>query len=139
MMGFQAAGAAPLVLGHPVEDPETVASAIRIGRPASWDGAVRAREESKGEIASVTDDEIMAAYRTLAGREGIFGEPASAASVAGLAKYARSHPEMADRRVVCVITGSGLKDPDSAVQGINEVIHEVPADINAVRALLGWT
>jgi threonine synthase len=139
MMGFQAAGAAPLVLGHIVEDPETVASAIRIGRPASWDGAVRAREESKGEIDSVTDDEIMDAYRTLAGREGIFGEPASAASVAGLTKYTRSHPEMADRRVVCVITGSGLKDPDSAVQGIDEVIHEVPADVNAVRALLGWT
>lgn len=138
MMGFQAAGAAPLVLGHLVEDPETVATAIRIGNPASWDGAVAARDESGGQIDSVTDDEILSAYRTLAGREGVFGEPASAASVAGLIKYAHTHPEMAERRVVCVITGTGLKDPESAVQGIEEGIQEVPPDADAVRRLLGW-
>lgn len=138
MMGFQASGAAPLVLGHLVEDPETVATAIRIGNPASWDSAVAARDESDGQIDSVTDDEILSAYRTLARREGVFGEPASAASVAGLIKYAHTHPEMAERRVVCVITGTGLKDPESAVQGIEEGIQEVPPDADAVRRLLGW-
>ena len=136
MMGFQAAGAAPIVLGHPVEEPQTVATAIRIGRPASWKGAEAARDESGGEIDSVTDEQILDAYSLLAAREGIFGEPASAASVAGLAKYAASRPEMRDRRVVCVITGNGLKDPDSAaIQGLN--VEEAPADLVAVRRLLG--
>ncbi len=136
MMGFQAAGAAPLVLGHPVEDPETVASAIRIGRPASWKEAVTARDDSGGVIDSVTDEQIMDAYSLLAGQEGIFGEPASAASVAGLAKYAAAHPEMQDRRVVCIITGNGLKDPDNAMaQGLN--VEEAPADLAAVQRLLG--
>ncbi len=136
MMGFQAAGAAPLVLGHPVEDPETVASAIRIGRPASWKEAVTARDDSGGVIDSVTDEQIMDAYSLLAGQEGIFGEPASAASVAGLAKYAAAHPEMQDRRVVCIITGNGLKDPDNAMaQGLN--VEEAPADLAAVQQLLG--
>ena len=136
MMGFQAAGAAPLVLGHPVEDPETVASAIRIGRPASWKEAVTARDDSGGLIDSVTDEQIMDAYSLLAGQEGIFGEPASAASVAGLAKYAAAHPEMQDRRVVCIITGNGLKDPDNAMaQGLN--VEEAPADLAAVQQLLG--
>ena len=136
MMGFQAAGAAPLVLGHPVEDPETVASAIRIGRPASWEQAVMARDHSGGLIDSVTDEQIMDAYSLLAGKEGIFGEPASAASVAGLAKYAAAHPEMQNRRVVCIITGNGLKDPDNATaQGLN--VEEAPADLGAVERLLG--
>ncbi|MCY4576193.1 MAG: threonine synthase [Chloroflexi bacterium] len=136
MMGFQAAGAAPLVLGHPVEEPETVASAIRIGRPASWKEAVTARDDSGGLIDSVTDEQIMDAYSLLAGQEGIFGEPASAASVAGLAKYAAAHPEMQDRRVVCIITGNGLKDPDNAMaQGLN--VEEAPADLAAVQRLLG--
>ena len=136
MMGFQAAGAAPLVLGHPVEEPETVASAIRIGRPASWNEAVTARDDSGGLIDSVTDEQIMDAYSLLAGQEGIFGEPASAASVAGLAKYAAAHPEMQDRRVVCIITGNGLKDPDNAMaQGLN--VEEAPADLAAVQRLLG--
>ena len=136
MMGFQAAGAAPLVLGHPVEDPHTVASAIRIGRPASWKEAVTARDNSGGLIDSVTDEQIMDAYSLLAGQEGIFGEPASAASVAGLAKYAAAHPEMQDRRVVCIITGNGLKDPDNATaQGLN--VEEAPADLAAVQRLLG--
>lgn len=136
MMGFQAAGAAPLVLGHPVEDPHTVASAIRIGRPASWEQAVKARDDSGGLIDSVTDEQIMDAYSLLAEQEGIFGEPASAASVAGLAKYAAAHPEMQDRRVVCIITGNGLKDPDNATaQGLN--VEEAPADLAAVQQLLG--
>ncbi len=136
MMGFQAAGSAPLVLGHPVEDPHTVASAIRIGRPASWNEAVTARDDSGGLIDSVTDEQIMDAYSLLAGQEGIFGEPASAASVAGLAKYAAAHPEMQDRRVVCIITGNGLKDPDNATaQGLN--VEEAPADLAAVQRLLG--
>lgn len=136
MMGFQAAGAAPLVLGHPVEDPDTVASAIRIGRPASWKQAITARDDSGGLIDSVTDEQIMDAYSLLAGQEGIFGEPASAASVAGLAKYAAAHPEIQDRRVVCVITGNGLKDPDNAAaQGLS--VEEAPADLAAVRRLLG--
>ncbi len=136
MMGFQAAGAAPLVLGHPVEDPHTVASAIRIGRPASWENAVAARDDSGGLIDSVTDEQIMDAYSLLAEQEGIFGEPASAASVAGLAKYAAAHPEMKDRRVVCIITGNGLKDPDNATaQGLN--VEEAPADLAAVQRLLG--
>jgi threonine synthase len=136
MMGFQAAGSAPLVLGHPVEDPHTVASAIRIGRPASWNEAVTARDDSGGLIDSVTDEQIMDAYSLLAGQEGIFGEPASAASVAGLAKYAAAHPEMQNRRVVCIITGNGLKDPDNATaQGLS--VEEAPADLAAVQRLLG--
>ena len=138
MMGFQAAGAAPLVLGHPVEEPDTVATAIRIGKPASWAGAIAARDESGGQIDSVTDVEIMDAYSLLAGSEGIFGEPASAASIAGLVKYASSHPEMADRRVVCIITGNGLKDPESAASGRDMEFDEVPADIDAVRRFLVW-
>ena len=136
MMGFQAAGAAPIVLGHPVEDPQTVASAIRIGRPASWNGALAARDASGGQIDSVTDDQILDAYSLLAGQEGIFGEPASAASIAGLAKYAAANPEMQERRVVCIITGNGLKDPDNAAaQGLN--IEESPADLAHVQRLLG--
>ena len=107
MMGFQAAGAAPLVLGHPVEDPQTVASAIRIGRPASWDGAIAARDDSGGQIDSVTDEQILDAYSLIAGQEGIFGEPASAASVAGLAKYAASHP--GDERPACCLHHHGQR------------------------------
>ena len=138
MMGFQAAGAAPLVLGYPIEEPDTLATAIRIGKPASWTAAIAARDESGGIIDSVTDTQIMDAYSMLAGSEGIFGEPASAASVAGLAKYTASHPEMADRQVVCIITGNGLKDPDSAASGRDMEFDEVPADIAAVSAFLGW-
>ena len=139
MMGFQAAGAAPLVLGHPVEAPETRATAIRIGNPASWDGAIDAKNESFGVIDSVTDDQIMEAYRKLAQREGVFGEPASAASVAGLIKYSATHPdELREHRVVCVITGTGLKDPDSATVESEPSIEDVDPDIRAVRAILGW-
>jgi threonine synthase len=111
MLGFQAAGAAPLVDGAPVENPETIATAIRIGKPASWDGAINAVAESGGQIRKVTDDEILEAYRFLAAKEGIFCEPASAASVAGLMVHGPGTTE----DVVCVLTGNGLKDPDTAL------------------------
>jgi threonine synthase len=117
MFGYQAAGAAPIVTGKPVLNPETVASAIRIGNPASWHLAEEAREQSGGLIGSVTDEEILAAYRLLAQREGVFGEPASAAGVAGLLR-ARAEGQVAPGSVVvCTITGHGLKDPDTAVAG----------------------
>jgi len=112
MWGFQAAGAAPIVLGHPVENPETIATAIRIGNPASWVPALEVIHESLGDIRAVTDDEILDAYRFVARHESIFCEPASAASIAGIIKY--GVPK--DSTVVCVLTGNGLKDPDTAVQ-----------------------
>jgi threonine synthase len=113
MMGFQAAGAAPIVLGQIVEDPQTLASAIRIGNPASWHHAEAARDNSGGVIDSVTDDEILEAYHRLAREEGIFCEPASAASVAGLIKAAKKGG-IEGSSAVCIITGNGLKDPDTA-------------------------
>ncbi len=116
MLGFQAAGAAPIVLGHPVEKPETVATAIRIGNPASWKGAVTARDESGGRIDAVTDDEILYAYRLIASQEGIFCEPASAASLAGVIKLYKEGYLRPGDRVVCTLTGHGLKDPDIAVK-----------------------
>ena len=137
MMGWQAAGAAPIVRGEPVENPETVASAIRIGNPASWKGAVAARDESGGAIGMVTDDEIMAAYRLLAQEEGIFAEPASAACVAGLVKSAPSL-DLADKTVVCVITGHGLKDPDTAL-ALQGEMTDVPAEVDAVERAMGLT
>lgn len=115
MMGFQASGAAPLVLGAPVEDPETLATAIRIGNPASWDGAIAARDESGGRIDSVTDDEIVDAYKLIASLEGVFAEPASAASVAGLIKVWSAGDVDLSGRVVCTLTGHGLKDPERAI------------------------
>ncbi|HEX2273571.1 MAG TPA: threonine synthase [Acidimicrobiales bacterium] len=132
MHGFQAAGAAPLVLGHPVEHPETVATAIRIGNPASWYGATAAAAESGGAIEAVTDDEILAAYRFVASEEAVFCEPASAASVAGLLKVGAP----SDATVVCTLTGHGLKDPDRAIA---EVAVPVPIDPDeeAIRAELG--
>ena len=114
MMGFQASGAAPIVLGKKVDNPETIASAIRIGNPASWDKALVARDESGGIIDKVTDDQILEAYRLLASEEGIFGEPASAASLAGLIKLSRLGQKFTNDTIVCVITGNGLKDPDLA-------------------------
>ena len=115
MMGFQAAGAAPIVLGHPVENPETVATAIRIGNPASWDSAVKARDESGGVIQSVTDEEILDAYQMIARREGIFCEPASAASLAGAIRLKKEGKLVDGDTVVCTLTGHGLKDPDNAL------------------------
>jgi threonine synthase len=128
MFGFQAAGAAPIVLGHPVEKPETIATAIRIGNPASWYGATAAASESGGMIASVTDKEILEAYRFLAREESVFCEPASAAAVAGLLKAGVP----AGSRVVCILTGHGLKDPDVAIGQI-AVPKAVDADLAAVR------
>jgi threonine synthase len=132
MLGFQAEGAAPLVLGHPVEHPETVATAIRIGKPASWYGATAAASESGGGIHAVSDDEILAAYRFLAASESVFCEPASAASVAGLLKVGVP----AGSTVVCTLTGHGLKDPDRAIAEI-AVPSAVDADYDAIRAELG--
>ena len=133
MMGFEAAGAAAIVKGHTIESPDTVASAIRVGNPASWKKAVRARDESGGVIDAVTDDEIMEAYTMMARQEGIFCEPASAASVAGLLKLARGGMRLNDDKVVCVITGSGLKDPDTAVTIEPAFMEEYPADLEAIE------
>ena len=131
MLGFQAAGAAPIVAGHPIEHPDTVATAIRIGNPASWYGATSAASESGGGIDAVTDDEILAAYRFLATEESVFCEPASAASVAGLLKNGLPDGVGAGSTVVCVLTGHGLKDPDIAISQIS-VPTVVDADLGAV-------
>ena len=132
MLGFQAAGAAPIVEGHPIENPETIATAIRIGNPASWYGATAAAIESGGGIHAVTDHQILEAYRFLAADESVFCEPASAASVAGLLDL--GVPE--GSRVVCVVTGHGLKDPDRAIAEI-AVPASIDADYGAIRAELG--
>ncbi|OLE20640.1 MAG: threonine synthase [Cyanobacteria bacterium 13_1_40CM_2_61_4] len=132
ILGFQAEGAAPLVLGHPVEHPETIATAIRIGKPASWYGATAAASESGGGIHAVSDDEILEAYRLLAATESVFCEPASAASVAGLLKVGVP----AGATVVCTLTGHGLKDPDRAIAEVH-VPSAVDADLSAIRAELG--
>ena len=138
MMGFQAEGAAPIVRGHPVDKPETVATAIRIGNPASWHKAVAARDKSSGIIDMVSDEEIMAAYKLLAAKEGIFGEPASAASVAGLLKLSRQGMDLNKKRVVCVITGTGLKDADIAIKDA-EPFLKLPASLADVEQALGWS
>jgi threonine synthase len=133
MLGFQAEGAAPLVRGAPVAHPETVASAIRIGNPARWEEAMAAMTDSEGAIDMVSDGEILAAYRWLASREGVFCEPASAASVAGLLR----HGAGAARRVVCVLTGHGLKDPQTALEQSGSVVPCAP-ELGAVeQAILG--
>jgi threonine synthase len=118
MLGFQAEGAAPLVHGHPIAEPETIASAIRIGNPARWEEAIDAMTASRGAIRAVSDPEILAAYRLLAASEGVFCEPASAAAVAGLLKYGADGAE----RVACVLTGHGLKDPDAALEQAGAVL-----------------
>ncbi len=128
--GYQAEGAAPLVEGAPVENPETVASAIRIGNPARWEEAMDAVTGSRGEIRAVSDSEILEAYRFMAAREGVFSEPASAAAVAGLLKYG------AEGRVVCVITGHGLKDPATALDQATSVIPCGPEMEEVERAVL---
>ena len=140
MFGFQAAGAAPIVLGHPVEHPETIATAIRIGNPASWKRAEAARDESGGLIEMVTDDEIVAAYRELAASQGIFCEPAAAASLAGICKLAAAGRVDRDATVVCVLTGHGLKDPETAERtagGAGAIIESAPTTAGVMRAL-GW-
>ena len=135
MFGFQAAGAAPLVGGAPVKNPETIATAIRIGAPASWGTAVAARDESNGLFAAVTDDEILAAYRLLSAREAVFVEPASAASVAGLLKSSAEGTLPRGSLVVCTVTGHGLKDPDTALLTAPDP-EIVPIDPTAVAAAL---
>jgi threonine synthase len=137
MWGFQAAGAAPIVLGHRVERPDTIATAIRIGDPASWTKAVDARDASGGRISAVTDDEILAAYRALARYEGIFCEPASAASVAGVMKAADAGELDPGQTVVCVLTGHGLKDPTIAERHVPPFL-EAEATVGSVAVALGW-
>lgn len=138
MMGFQAAGAAPIVNGAPVAHPETIATAIRIGNPASWQQAVAAQQSSKGEFNIVTDAEILEAYRLLACEEGIFCEPASAASVAGLLKVKDQVPQGAT--IVCVLTGNGLKDPDTAIKHSNNNSFKqgIEPNLKAVAEAMGF-
>ena len=136
MWGFQAAGSAPIVLGHPVDEPDTIATAIRIGNPASWQQALDARDESGGDIQSVTDRQILSAYRLLAQREGVFVEPASAASVAGLLQAHADGLVPSGAKVVCTVTGNGLKDPDWAISGAPKPVT-VANSAEAAAAALG--
>lgn len=133
MFGFQAAGAAPLVSGAPVANPQTVATAIRIGNPARWEEAMNAMTSSGGAVRAVTDEQILAAYRFLASREGVFCEPASAASVAGLMVHGAGDAQ----RIVCVLTGHGLKDPDTALDQVGGVLPCEPTFEAVERAVLG--
>jgi threonine synthase len=136
MMGFQAEGAAPIVKNMIIEAPQTIATAIRIGNPASWKSAVAARDESGGIIDSVTDDEILAAYKLMAGKEGVFGEPASAAPLAGLLKMLKQGKSYKDKRIVCIVTGNGLKDPDIPTKFVKP-FPELPADLEVIERHLG--
>jgi threonine synthase len=134
LFGFQAEGAAPLVEGRVIEHPETVASAIRIGNPVRWEDAMAAATDSRGSIRSVSDEEILAAFRLLASKEGMFCEPASAASVAGLLKYGTDGAE----QIVCVLTGRGLKDPETAIAHNDGMIIQCPAEMGPIEeAVLG--
>jgi len=137
MIGFQAEGAAPIVRGEPVKNPETIATAIRIGNPASWRRATAARDESGGLIDMVTDDEILAAYRMIAATEGIFCEPASAASVAGVIKSNARNLFKKGDVVVCTLTGHGLKDPDTAIK-VSPETHVVSPKMDEVLAVIGF-
>jgi threonine synthase len=128
MIGFQAAGAAPIVLGKVVEEPQTVATAIRIGNPASWQAALKAVEESSGLVDMVTDEDILAAYTLVAAEEGVFCEPASAASVAGVVKMSRAGSLKEGDTVVCTLTGHGLKDADTAIS-----VSRQPQTVKATR------
>ncbi|MDX2270846.1 MAG: threonine synthase [Cyanobacteriota bacterium] len=138
LYGFEAAGSAPIVENRVIEHPETIATAIRIGNPASWRKATAACAVSQGSIDSVTDAEILAAYRLLARQEGIFCEPASAASVAGLLKYRQQVPPHA--RIVCVLTGNGLKDPETAIDHCQAQMHlGLEADLSVLAKTMGFT
>ena len=134
MMGYQAAESAPIVIGQPIDDPHTVATAIKIGNPASWKSAEAARDESGGVIDMVTDAEILAAYRLIAAG-GIFAEPASAASVAGAIKYGASGKLKPGSTVVCTLTGHGLKDPDTALKNLSNTVVVEP-DVGRILKLL---
>jgi threonine synthase len=137
MMGFQAEGAAPIVRNQIVEHPQTIATAIRIGNPASWQKATAARDESGGIIDMVSDEEILAAYHLMAEKEGVFGEPASAASLAGLLKLSKQGYDFSGKKVVCVVTGNGLKDTDTALKDTGS-FAKVPSTQEAVQEALGW-
>jgi threonine synthase len=137
MMGFQAAGAAPIVMNKIVDKPKTFATAIRIGNPASWKSAVAARDESGGIIDKVTDEEILVAYNLMASKEGVFGEPASAAPLAGVIKMLRKGLNLKGKRVVCIVTGNGLKDPGVPVKHV-EPFTELPPQVRAIEKALGW-
>ena len=140
MWGFQAAGAAPIVRGEPVASPETIATAIRIGNPASWAQAVAARDDSGGRIDAVTDEQILDAHRILSGKEGVFVEPGSAASVAGLLARSESGDVPAGARIVCTVTGHGLKDPQWALKradGTEVVPTQIAAEAYAAAVALG--
>jgi len=137
MFGVQAEGAAPFIRGEPVADPSTLASAIRIGNPASWDGAVKATGESGGAFLAVSDGDILEAYHILAEEEGLFCEPASAASLAGLFKLVEAERLERGKTVVIILTGHGLKDPDRALAEA-PATKRVPADTETVAHLLGW-
>jgi threonine synthase len=137
MMGFQAAGSAPLVMGHTIEHPDTLATAIRIGNPANWQKAVAAKDASQGQFSAVTDAEILDAYRLLAAQEGVFCEPASAASVAGLLKVKDQVP--ANATVVCVLTGNGLKDPDTAIKHSgNQFKQGIAPELDEIAKVMGF-
>jgi len=137
ILGAQAAGASPFVVGHPIDSPETAATAIRIGRPATWEPAIAAVRDSGGAFRAVTDAEILEAYREIARREGVFSEPASAAGVAALRAAIREGSIDRDARCVCVLTGHGLKDPDQALaSGVQA--RELPADVEAIAGAMGW-
>jgi len=137
MLGFQAEGAAPIVLGHPVKNPETIATAIRIGNPASWKQAEAARDESGGLIDMVSDSQILEAYQLIAAKEGVFAEPASAASVAGLLKLIKSGYFKSPARIVCILTGHGLKDPDRAIKTVKEP-KTIKPDLKAILQEIGY-
>ena len=135
MMGFEAEDSAAIVRGEPIAEPKTIASAIRIGNPASWQGAAAARDESGGVIDCVSDEEILAAHQILATREGLFAEPASAASLAGLIKLVKSGVDFHAKRVVCVLTGNGLKDPDIVTKNAAPFL-ELPAELDVIEQAL---
>lgn len=137
MMGFQAEGSAPIVLGHPIDDPHTIATAIKIGNPASWASALKAKEESGGVIDMVSDEEIIEAYKLLASREGIFCEPASAASLAGAIKMKKEGVLNDGDTVVCTLTGHGLKDPDTAMNSSAKPV-KVPANLKKIIEMMGF-
>ncbi len=137
MIGIQAEGAAPIVLNHIIEQPRTIATAIRIGNPASWQKAVAARDESGGIIDMVSDEEIISAHRLMATRAGIFSELASAASLAGLIKMSRKGMDFSGKTVVCVLTGTGLKDTEAILKN-GQSLLELPADLATVERALGW-
>ncbi|MHB2018173.1 MAG: threonine synthase [Candidatus Xenobia bacterium] len=139
MLGIQAAGAAPFLAGKPIENPQTVATAIRIGSPASWDGAVQAVKESQGAFYGVSDEESLAAHQFLSVKEGIFAEPASAAPVAWLLSAASREVFSGGETVVCVLTGHGLKDPETALRNSQQEVIRIGADVEALEALVAKT